>query len=215
MVVYIVTGASKGLGYEFIRQFSGPNNTVFGLVRNAPPTREKVAADKLQNVHILTADITDLSSLKAARAEIEKITPHVDVLINNAAFLSEKSAFVALSDFEDNPEVLDSEIMLNYETNVLGVVKTINTFLPLIKKSQIKKVVSISSGFADSDLVNNFELYEAAAYSMSKAALNTAMAKYNARHGKKDGILFFSISPGFVDTGNAGQSESCPFFSTL
>ena len=55
---------------------------------------------------------------------------------------------------------------------------------------------------ADLDLVNDFELDIAAPYSISKAAVNMAIAKYNALY-KKDGVLFMAVSPGYVDTGNA------------
>ena len=73
---------------------------------------------------------------------------------------------------------------------MLDVIKTINTFLPLVKNSSIKKVISITTGLADNKLTNDYNLYEAAPYTISKAALNTAVTKYNARHGKSsDGIL--------------------------
>ncbi|KAI9746770.1 MAG: hypothetical protein M1835_002437 [Candelina submexicana] len=206
MVVYVVTGASRGLGYEFVRQLSQGDNVVLGLVRTKAPVEKKVSEDGLKNVHILSADVTDTASLRAARAEVEKISPVVDVLINNAAALSPSSVFNSLSDFEDDPAVLDQEMNITFQTNVLGVVKSINTFLPLVKKSSIKKVVSITSGLADDNLTNDYDLYEAGPYTISKAALNTVVAKYNARHGKSsDGILFVSISPGMVDTGHDGQ----------
>lgn len=209
MVVYVVTGASRGLGYEFIRQLSqGDNNIVFGLVRTAAAVEEKVSKDGLKNIHIISADVTDTASLRAARTEVEKISPFVDVLINNAAFLSTRSAFNSLSDFEDDPAVLDEEMNRNFQTNVLGVIKTINTFLPLLKKSSVKKVIAITTGLADDRLTNDYDLYEAGPYTISKAALNTAVAKYNARHGKSsDGILFVAISPGLVNTGNDAQRK--------
>jgi len=209
MVVYVVTGASRGLGYEFVRQLSQGENIVFGLVRTKAAAEKKVSEDGLKNVHIITADVTDRASLQAARAEVEKISPVVDVLINNAAFLSPISAFNSLSDFEDDPAVLDKEMNINFQTNVLGVVKTINTFLPLVKKSSVKKVISISSGLADDSFTNDYDLYEAGPYSISKAGLNTVVAKYNARHGKSsDKILFLSISPGVVSTGT-GAGRKC------
>lgn len=130
------------------------------------------------------------------------------MLINNAAVQSSKSAFNSLSDFEDDPAVLDEEMNANFQTNVVGVVKTINTFLPLIKKSSVKKVISITTGLADNKLTNDYDLYEAGPYTISKAALNTVVAKYNARHGKSsDGILFVGISPGLVSTGNDAQRK--------
>ena len=90
--------------------------------------------------------------------------------------------------------------------NVVGVVKTINVFLPLIKQSSIKKVITISTGMADIDLVNKFSVDNAAPYSISKVAVNMAVAKYNALYGK-DGILFMAISPGVVDTGKKPAGE--------
>jgi NAD(P)-dependent dehydrogenase (short-subunit alcohol dehydrogenase family) len=209
MPSYLVTGASRGLGYEFIRQFSfDPTNQVFGLVRNKPATDKKIAEDGLKNITIIEADIIDRRSLQAAKVQLEEVTGgSLDYLINNAAFLSAKSAFNSLTDFADEPEVLDNELWTCFNTNVVGVINTINTFLPLIQKSQVKKVISISTGFADNDLVADFDLYEAAPYSISKAALNMASAKYAARHGK-DGILFLAISPGLVATGNGGARKS-------
>jgi NAD(P)-dependent dehydrogenase (short-subunit alcohol dehydrogenase family) len=91
--------------------------------------------------------------------------------------------------------------MDSFNVNVIGVVKTINTFMPLIKQSSIKKVVTITTGMADPDLVNNFEIDNAAPYAISKSATNMMVAKYNALY-KKDGVLFLAISPGLVDTGH-------------
>jgi len=114
MVVYVVTGASRGLGYEFVRQLSQGDNLVFGLVRTKAATEKKVSEDGLKNVYIISADVTDTTSLRAARAEVEKLSLAVDVLINNAAILSPKSAFNSLSDFEDDPAILDEEMNINF-----------------------------------------------------------------------------------------------------
>ena len=65
MPSYVVTGVSRGLGYEFLRQLSAnPSNTVIGLSRNGASTREMVTKDGLKNVTILEADISDTSSLQ-------------------------------------------------------------------------------------------------------------------------------------------------------
>lgn len=89
--------------------------------------------------------------------------------------------------------------------NVVGVINTINIFLPLIKKGSAKKVVLISSGMADPDLVNNGTV-DSGPYSISKAAANMAIFKYNAKY-KDQGVLFFAISPGIVATKD-GMMES-------
>lgn len=58
---------------------------------------------------------------------------------------------------------------------------------------------------ADLDLVNQFSIAISSPYSISKAATNALIAKYNAALGKSEGILFIAISPGLVDT-----SEGAP-----
>lgn len=78
--------------------------------------------------------------------------------------------------------------------------------MPLVLKGAAKKVIAISSGMADPDLVNSFEIHIAAPYTISKAALNLAIAKFNAQY-KREGVLFMSISPGFVDTGSPDKRK--------
>jgi NAD(P)-dependent dehydrogenase (short-subunit alcohol dehydrogenase family) len=55
---------------------------------------------------------------------------------------------------------------------------------------------------SDVELVKDYDVYKAAPYSISKAALNLAVAKFHAEY-RKQGLLFFGISPGVVDTGNS------------
>lgn len=97
---------------------------------------------------------------------------------------------------------VDKEAGQLFQTNVVGNIHLFNIFLPLILKGKAKKVVAISSGMADLDLINDAEIDVGPLYSASKAALNVAVAKFNAQY-KKDGVLFLSISPGVVDVGRS------------
>lgn len=81
-----------------------------------------------------------------------------------------------------------------------------NSLLPLIRKGKQKKALFISSAMGDADFSVQADIYEQGSYSISKAALNMAVAKYHAKH-KDEGILVMAISPGVVDSGN-------PFFTT-
>ena len=76
----------------------------------------------------------------------------------------------------------------------------------MILKGKQKKVIAISSGHADLDLISDYEIEVNAPYTVGKAALNTAVAKFGAEYGK-DGVLFMSISPGVVDTGNLDPAK--------
>lgn len=94
-------------------------------------------------------------------------------------------------------------------TNVLGNIDLYNFFMPLLLAGNAKKVVAISTGMADLDLVNEFSAYIRPLYATSKVAMNMITAKFSAQY-KKDGVLFLSISPGFVDTGNNDVSTLTP-----
>lgn len=153
----------------------------------------------MKNVTFLQADITDSKAMLAAADDVSKATGgSLDLLIPNAAVAGEKNRFKSLADF---PSLEDIEADLNetFNVNVVGVAFTINAFLPLIRKGQMKKIAAISTGMAMDQWTNNLEIKIAATYSVSKAALNMLVVKYSVAL-KKENILVFGISPGYVGT---------------
>ncbi|KAH8119550.1 hypothetical protein DFH11DRAFT_1565648 [Phellopilus nigrolimitatus] len=201
MPSYVISGAARGIGFEFVNQLSGsPHNTVFALVRNKN-TVQKLEALARSNIHILEADITDLKALKVAAQEVSKVTGgNLDVLINNAAFYESERKHIHLDEYsEGKQDQLEEDLRKSFDVNVIGTIHTTNVFLPLVRAGTIKKVLTLSSGVGDLDftLASGFSL--TAPYCISKAALNMAVAKY-AMEYKKDGLVFLSISPGLVAT---------------
>jgi len=99
MPSYVVVGASRGLGYAFIKYLSqDPSNIVIGLVRNKADTEKAIAEDGLKNVHLFEADVLDVPALRKAANETSKITGgSLDMLINNAAYISTRSSYRTLS----------------------------------------------------------------------------------------------------------------------
>lgn len=200
MPSYLVTGASRGLGYAWITHLAAnPSNTVFALVRNKASTEARLANDNVKNIHVLEADITDFSALRKAANEAGDVTNgSLDFLIHNAALVSDRSAFKTVVD--DTSEDLAVDLSESFQSNVVGTAHVLNAFLPLIRKGKGKKVMVNSTGMADLDLVNRFAIGIATPYAVSKAATSMLVAKYHAALGKQEGVLFFSMSPGLVDT---------------
>ena len=173
---------------------------MFGLVRNTEVTESRLAKDGIKNVTLLQADVTDSQALsKAANAVVDSTGGSLDLLINNAAVVGGTNKWVNLPDYP-SPLELEKDLEEAFKVNVVGVAFVTNTFLPLIRKGNSKKVITISTGMADDDLINQFSIGMSGPYSVSKAATNTLVAKYNAALGQSEGILFLSISPGLVDT---------------
>lgn len=85
--------------------------------------------------------------------------------------------------------------------------------MPMILKGNAKKVVVISSGFADGDFTNKYDVEPGSLYASSKAAMNMITAKFSAQY-KKDGVLFLSICPGMVEVGHYKDGMFPSFLSS-
>lgn len=92
------------------------------------------------------------------------------------------------------------------DVNVLGVIYTTNTFLPLLRAGKTKKVICVTSVLSDAELAAKHEITADPIYSISKAAMNMAVAKYAAQY-KRAGFVFLAISPGVVQTDSLESSE--------
>ncbi|RMJ23471.1 Short chain dehydrogenase [Aspergillus sp. HF37] len=210
MAVYVITGVSRGIGFEFLRQISeDQKNLVVGLVRDKAATEKKAAAElgDRPNVHILHADLTKYASLKQAAADTTEIVGErgIDYLVANGGlvpYLDTYGPIGALSDKVEEVEAVSSQLL---QTNVVGNIHLFHLFHSLVLKGKTKKVITISTGLADLDLTNDCEVDVGALYAASKAAMNVIVAKFNAQY-KKDGVLFMSISPGLVEVGRYAHS---------
>ncbi|KAI1172256.1 NAD(P)-binding protein [Nemania sp. FL0916] len=205
MPSYVITGVSKGLGWEFLNQISdNPDNTVIGIVRNKSATDQRVAEELpgRTNITILEADLTQYEQIAKVAAEATTITGGcLDYLIANAAYLTALDAYDGIGTIAQKHQELSNDFRKMMDTNVLANIHLYSLFLPQIRNSKIKKVIAISSGVADNNWTNDFEIVPTSLNAISKAALNTVTAKFNAQY-KKEGILFLSVCPGLVETGH-------------
>ncbi|GAM42497.1 short chain dehydrogenase [Talaromyces pinophilus] len=203
MPSYFITGAARNIGYGFLRQISAdPNNTVIVLVRDKPATDTRISAEMSdrKNISVIQGDLTDIQSLKTAVEETSKITGgSLDVLIASAAYTGDYARFDGLGDLDI--ERLGADMHQHFESNVMGNINLFNLFVPLIRNGNLKKVVAISTGLSDLDLIRKLRIANAAPYSITKAALNMVVAKFHAQYAD-EGILFMAICPGSVATGN-------------
>ncbi|KAI4867612.1 NAD(P)-binding protein [Hypoxylon rubiginosum] len=205
MPSYVITGVSKGLGWEFLRLISSDsNNLVVGIVRDKPTTDKRVSEELKgrTNVHILQADVTNYDILKKAAVDASDILGgSLDYLIANAGLVSSFDAYDPIGDLGSKPKELEANLLKMFNVNVVANIHLYNLFMPLILKGSVKKVVTISSGLADTDLTNQYDLTVHSLYAITKAALNMMTAKFNAQY-KKDGVLFLSLCPGMADVGH-------------
>ena len=175
----IITGTSRGIGFELALQFANQGHQVLAVSRKIP--------DGLLGNPKITCLSIDMS-VEDEMHEIDKFITstwkNVDVIINNAGCLLNKPfAQLTQSDFERV-----------YKVNVFGVANLIRTCLPYMNKGS--HVVSISSM---GGIQGSSKFAGLAAYSSSKGALIT-LSELLAEEHKEQGIAFNVLALGAVNT---------------
>jgi len=217
MSSYVVTGAARGLGLEFVRQLSSnSNNRVYAIVRSRNNIQDLQELNRI-NVKIFVADITSRQQLKEAEADIMSDSGGcLDFLIANAVYVNYNYLNDTLEELENKPEILESELSNSFNTNVIGLANTINTFLPALRRGEGKKVAVLSTARADDKFTIITQDTLSAAYQSSKAAANHLVLQYSIQY-KKEGLMFLSISPGWVENtvGDATDEQIAPFLEIV
>lgn len=149
---------------------------------------------------VVPGDLEDNKSMQEAAARVSEITNGaLDYLIINGAYTGEESWHLDPTEFQGQEELLKTELVRSVEVNIAGLIYTVNAFLPLVRKGSVKKIVAITSGHADIDLILDGGIAVCVVYSAMKAALNVVVAKYAAEL-RPEGIKFLALSPGVVAT---------------
>lgn len=171
----LITGANKGLGLEAARRLGELGWTVYVGSRDAGRGEEAVARlrEGGADAVLVPLDVTSEESVAAAVELVRGHTGTLDVLINNAGFGGHGIAPASAT---------AEELHAVYDTNVYGVVRVTNAFLPLLSASENPRVVNISSGGGSFAVITDpsqpiASMHELA-YSSSKAALNMITVRY-------------------------------------
>ncbi len=176
----IITGTSRGIGFELVHLFSKAGYAVLALSRNAKP----VINLNYENITALSFDLNKVEDYNRVEAFIEKEWTHVDILINNAGAIINKP--FAETTFDDFKQI--------YGTNVFGVAELTRRVLPFIPKTG--HVVTISSM---GGVQGSMKFAGLSAYSSSKGAVIT-LTELLAEEYKEAGPSFNVLALGAVQT---------------
>jgi len=198
MKTALVTGANQGIGFETARQLLRLGYFVYLGCRNresAEQAMEKLRKEGLVTTDWVRLDVTDQKSVDDAAAHVAQRHPSVDVLINNAGIMGARPV-------AGEPYPVD-EIRRVFETNVFGVIRVTQAFLPLLSRSDAPRVVNVTSGLGSltrqSDPTWRYSHYKHPAYVSSKAALNAYTVVLSADLAPK-GFKVNSVDPGHTTT---------------
>ncbi|PVW13307.1 SDR family NAD(P)-dependent oxidoreductase [Marixanthomonas spongiae] len=176
----IVTGTSRGIGYQMVPILADSGHNVLALSRNDVP----ISGLEITNCYCFPCDITDSHDIKKVSEFIEEKWQHVDILINNSGYIVNKPfEKLTQSDFKDS-----------YEVNVFGLAAITQAVLPFMNNDG--HVVSISSM---GGIQGSMKFPGLAAYSSSKGAVLT-LTELLAEEYKEKGPSFNALALGAVQT---------------
>jgi NAD(P)-dependent dehydrogenase (short-subunit alcohol dehydrogenase family) len=176
----IVTGASRGIGFELVNQLIEAGHNVLALSRNIG-TLERFES---KNLHVLAIDISNESQLKQVEAFVLSTWNQVDIIIHNAGKLISKP-FV---------ETTTNDFIEVFKVNVFAVAELTRLLFPhLVKGSHVVTISSMGG------IQGSMKFPGLAAYSSSKGAVIT-LTELLAEEYKEHGIAFNSLALGAVQT---------------
>ncbi len=191
---FLITGANRGLGLQLTREALKRGYHVFATVRKDQGESLLELKNKYSDMlSILTVDVQKEEEVQAVAKHLEDSGQHLDVMINNAAVLNEREKSIEELDMEQSLIALD--------INVLGPMRIVKHFLPLLNKGPSASIFHISSEAASftNAYAGDYP------YGISKAALNMFSEKLK-KYLEGDGVQVLAIHPGWMKTDMGGEN---------
>ena len=195
MTHYLITGANRGLGLEFVRQLLARGDGVTACCRepDAAKALQELAGSTGDRLKPQALDVADADSIAALPRQL---TGPVDVLINNAGVAAGEEKF----------GTFDAATMARVlQVNSIAPMLLTQAVTPLLEKGTRPKVVCITSILGSITQADglNFGL----SYGMSKAALNMGVKKV-ASELRRRGVAIIALHPGWVQTDMGGANAT-------
>ena len=176
----VITGTSRGIGFEMVQLFAQQDCEILALSRNPKPVQEL----NLSNVTALPFDLASTKDLENVESFLKENWSSVDILINNAGKLVNKPF----------TEITAEELFSVYQTNAMGTFQLTQKVVPMMKSDG--HVVSISTM---GGVQGSVKFPGLSAYSSSKAAIIT-LTELLAEEYKESGPSFNVLALGAVKT---------------
>ena len=176
----VITGTSRGIGFELAQLFAKANHKVLALSRNTKPLEQV----NHKNITCISVDLSVEKDINKAITFIEEKWKKVDVLINNAGKLINKPF----------SELTSQDFLEVYKVNVFAVAALTKSLLPFMNKGSHVVTVSSMGGIQGS-----MKFPGLAAYSSAKGAVIT-LSEVLAEEYKEKEIAFNTLAIGAVQT---------------
>ena len=201
MTTVLITGASRGLGLEMVRQYAADGARVIATCRNPAQSPELAAlvARYPAAIQVEALDVIDHSAVDALSARYRG--QPIDILINNAGDIGPRDPNRTRLHEQQFGTMNYAEWRRVLEINTLAPLKVAEAFVEQVAASSVKQMVFVSSTTG-----SNVEgLYATFAYCSSKAALNKVVTMLAIALKPRE-IVCAAVCPGYVKTRLGGDA---------
>jgi len=185
----VITGANRGIGLEFTRQYAALGARVIAACRNPDSAIELIALqERYPLLEIAQLDLTNYAEMDSFVGNLEG--QPIDILINNAALLGDmQTQLLGKIDYEQFGQIL--------AVNTIGPMRLSEALIPNVELGTQKKIITLGSAAGSIGSINGYpDLY---AYRASKTGLHLLMRNLSFDLAD-EGIVVGLINPGLVDT---------------
>ena len=195
--VALITGANRGIGLEIARQLARLG--IIAVIGSRDLAKGQEAAESLRSegldAPVVQLDVNDQASIAKGVAEANSFFGRIDVLVNNAGILTDKTKLLLKID--------PAEVEALFRSNTLGPLRMIQAVAPLMKERSYGRIVNMSSTLGQlKDMGAGYP-----GYRISKAALN-ALTRVAAAEFGPGNIKVNAMSPGWVKTDMGGPEAT-------
>jgi NAD(P)-dependent dehydrogenase (short-subunit alcohol dehydrogenase family) len=191
----LVTGATRGIGFEIGRQLAWRGWHVVLGAREVPDGQKAVEmlGHAASQASFLLLDVRDSASIHEAARAFSRMTDRLNVLINNAGIYPDEGV--------DILTISRDQLTATFQTNTFGPVIVTQAFLPFLRQARRARVINVASGYGQLAGLSP----EAPSYCLSKLALHGVTVMF-AEALKTDGIAVNAMCPGWVRTAMGGPT---------
>ncbi|KGO38832.1 Short-chain dehydrogenase/reductase SDR [Penicillium expansum] len=204
--IVLITGGNQGIGYETAKNLLRTSASYHVILGSRKLSNGEEAVKKLQaetdlkgTVSTIELDVTEDKSVDAAAEKVAADYGRLDILVNNAGIVS----------LANPPSRVEYRKVL--DTNVVGSLSMTEAFLDLLRKSEERRLVFVSSSVGSvsqaADPTSKYYSGNGFEYRSSKAALNMLIVLYwNSL--QKEGFKVHGADPGLCGTNFTGNAQS-------
>jgi NAD(P)-dependent dehydrogenase (short-subunit alcohol dehydrogenase family) len=187
----LITGANRGIGLEYVKQYAESGQPVYATVRDpAKATALQQLAAKHTNIHVLALDVGDISAIRALAGQLSALT--IDILISNAGTYPD-STFG-----KTDPQAW----LQAFQVNTLTTYYLAEAFLPQLRRANQAKLIAMTSKMGSMEDNGSGGEY---IYRSSKTALNMVVKSLSIDL-REFNINVAALHPGWVRTDMGGPN---------